>query len=97
MKVYKIIAKHSLCFDSEAWVNPNQDERRITAAEMKYIRTTDDYSFLNYQRSETVVKEVTTRPVEYVALTTKGLQERKHKLESGTTAEKYVIKINNSN
>ena len=42
-----------------------------------------------------VKRNYCARPVENVALTTKGLQERKQ-LVSGTTVEKLVIKINNS-
>ena len=43
---------------------------------------------VNFPSLETEVTSTPTRPVEYVVLTTKGLQERNTQLLDGTTVEK---------
>ena len=52
---------------------------------------------LNCPNQETGETSTPTRPVENVVLTTKGLQERNTQLLNGTTVEKLVKKLINSN
>jgi hypothetical protein len=50
-----------LTYGSEAWTICKGDERRITAAEMKFIRTTTDYTHFNFESNSDIMKELDTQ------------------------------------
>ena len=70
MKVYKILARPTLCYGSEAWNIQTQDECRITHAEMKFLQRTAGYSLLDHQRNETTAKELNITPISEYFVTT---------------------------
>jgi hypothetical protein len=56
--IYKTLACPVLCFGSEAWTIRKNDESRITACEMKFMRRTAGYTKWDLKRNEEVLKEL---------------------------------------
>jgi len=48
---------------SETWTIKASDARRITAAEMKYIRRTAGYTWTDYKTNAQIPKELKTTPI----------------------------------
>jgi hypothetical protein len=52
-----------LLYGSEAWTIKAGDTRRITAAEMKYIRRTAGYIWTDYKTNTQIAKELKITPI----------------------------------
>jgi len=52
-----------LLYGSETWTVTASDARRITAAEMKYMRRTARYTWTDYKTNAQVAKELKLTPV----------------------------------
>jgi hypothetical protein len=51
-----------LLYGSETWTNKARDTRRITAAEMKYMRTAE-YIWTDYKTNAQIAKELKITPI----------------------------------
>ena len=60
----------------------------LVRVEVSSLSWLEQESAVNYPSQETEETSTTTRPVENVVLTTKGLQERTTQMLDGTTVEK---------
>ena len=58
IKLYKTLALPVLLYGSETWAIKASDVRRITAAEMKYMRRTAGYTWDRLQNKRTNCKGV---------------------------------------
>ena len=56
--MYKTLARPVLTYGSEAWTIRQADERRLTTAEMRFMRRTAGYSLLDHKRNEDILKEL---------------------------------------
>jgi hypothetical protein len=62
-----------LLYGSETWTTKARDARRITAAEMKYMRRTAGYTRTDYETNTRITKEFKIRPI-FRQIT--GIQEK---------------------
>jgi hypothetical protein len=58
-----MLALPVLLYGSETWTIKARDARRITAAEMKYMRRTAGYTWIDYKTNTQIVKELKITPV----------------------------------
>jgi len=58
IKLYNTLALPVLLYGSETWTIKASDTRRITAAEMKYVRRTAGYTWTDYKTNEQIAKGV---------------------------------------
>jgi hypothetical protein len=63
IKLYTTLALPVLLFGSETWTIKVRDARRITAAEMKYMRRTAQYTRTDYKTNSHIAKELEITPV----------------------------------
>jgi hypothetical protein len=56
--LYNTLALPMLLYGSETWTVKTRDARRITAAEMKYIRRTAGYTRTDYKTNAQIAKEL---------------------------------------
>ena len=49
LKLYNTLALPVLLYDSETWTIKARDAKRTTAAEMKYMRRTEGYTWADYK------------------------------------------------
>jgi len=63
IKLYNTLALPVLLYDSETWTIKAKDARRITAAEMKYMRRTAGYTWTDYRTNTQITKELKTSPI----------------------------------
>jgi hypothetical protein len=52
-----------LVYGSESWTVQARDARRLTAAEMKYMRSTAGYTWTDYKTNTHIAKELKMTPV----------------------------------
>ena len=52
-----------LLYGSETWTIKAMDARRITAAEMKYMRRTAEYIWTDYKTNAQIAKELKITPI----------------------------------
>jgi DNA-binding CsgD family transcriptional regulator len=52
-----------LLYGSETWTNKARDTRRITEAEMKYMRRTAGYIWADYKTNAQIAKELKITPI----------------------------------
>jgi len=52
-----------LLYGSETWTIKERDARRITAAEMKYMRRTAGYIWTDYKTNAQIAKELKITPI----------------------------------
>jgi len=52
-----------LLYGSETWTIKASDARRITAAEMKYMRRTAGYTWTDYKTNAKIAKELKITPI----------------------------------
>ena len=52
-----------MLYDSETWTIKARDARRITAAEMKYMRRTAGYIWTGYKTNAQIAKELKITPI----------------------------------
>jgi hypothetical protein len=64
LKLYYTLALPVLFYDSETWTIKARDARRITTAEMKYMRRTAGYTWTDYKMNTQIAKELKVTPVE---------------------------------
>jgi len=58
IKLYNTLALPVLLYGSETWTIKARDARRITAAEMKYMRRTAAYTWTDYKTNAQIAKEL---------------------------------------
>jgi hypothetical protein len=63
IKLYNTLAFPVLLYGSETWIIKGRDARRITAAEMKYMRRTAGYTWTDYKTNSHISKELEITPV----------------------------------
>ena len=63
IKLYNTLALPVLLYGSETQTIKARDARRITAAEMKYMRRTAEYICTNYKTNTQISKELKITPV----------------------------------
>ena len=57
-KFYKVVARPTLLYGSETWVNTKRDMTCLEAAEMRFLRSVKGYTTLDKIRSEVIRKEL---------------------------------------
>jgi len=57
IKLYNTLALPGLLYGSETWTIKARDARRITAAEIKYMRRTAGYTWSDYKTNSHIAKE----------------------------------------
>ena len=60
--LYHTAALLALLYGSENWTIKARDARRITAAEMKYMRKTSGYTWTYYKTDPEIANELSTNP-----------------------------------
>ena len=63
IKLYNTLAIPVLLYDNDTWIIKARDARRITAAEMKYMRRTAGYTWTHYKTSTQITKELKITPI----------------------------------
>ena len=63
IKLYNTLALPVLLYGSETWTFKARDARRITAAEMNYMRRTAGYIWTNYKTNAQIAKELKVTPI----------------------------------
>jgi len=63
IKLYNTLALPVLLYGSETWTVKARDARRITAAEMKYMRRTAGYTWTDYKTNAQIAKELKITPI----------------------------------
>jgi len=58
LKLYNTLALPVLLYGSESWTIKARDARRITAAEMKYMRRTAGYTWTDHKTNTQIAKEL---------------------------------------
>jgi len=73
IKLYNILAPlpPALLYGSETWTIKARDAKRITAAEMKYMKRTSGYIWTDYKTNTQIVKELKIIPILDKVLDTK--------------------------
>ena len=56
IKLYNTLALPVLLYGSKTWTIKGKDTRRITAAEMKYMRRTAGYTWTDYKTNAQIAK-----------------------------------------
>jgi hypothetical protein len=72
IKLYNTLALPLLLYGSETWTVKASDTRRITAAEMKYMRRTAGYTRTDYETNAQIAKELKNTNFGHIA----GIQEK---------------------
>jgi hypothetical protein len=63
IKLYNTLALPVLLYGSETWTVKARDSRRITAADMKYMRRTAGYTWTDYRTNTQIAKELKITPI----------------------------------
>jgi hypothetical protein len=63
IKLYNTLALPVLLHGSETWTVKARDARRITAAEMKCMRRTAGYTWIDYKTNSHIAKELKITPI----------------------------------
>ena len=63
LKLYNTLALPILLYGSESWTTKARDTRRITAAEMKYMRRTAAYTWTGHKTNTQIAKELKITPI----------------------------------
>jgi len=63
IKLYNTLALKVVLYGSETWTIKASDARRITAAEMKYMRRTAAYTWTDYKTNVQIAKELKITPI----------------------------------
>ena len=63
IKLYNTLALPVLLHGSETWTVKTRDGRRITAAEMKYMRRTAGYTGTDHRTNTQIAKEFKITPI----------------------------------
>jgi hypothetical protein len=68
MKYYNVVARPSLLYGSETWINTQRDMTRLEAAEMRFLRSVAGYTRLDKIRSQDIRKELEISGIQDVRL-----------------------------
>ena len=63
IKLYNTLSLPVLLYGSETWTVKASDTRRITAAEMKYMRRTAGYTWTDYKTNAQITMELKITPI----------------------------------
>ena len=63
LKLYNTLALPVLLYGSESWTIKERDARRITTAEMKYMRRTAGYPWTDHKTNRQIAKELKITPI----------------------------------
>jgi hypothetical protein len=63
IKLYNTLALPVLLYGSETWAIKARNTRRITAAEMKYMRRTAGYTWTDHKTNTQIAKELKITPI----------------------------------
>jgi hypothetical protein len=63
IKLYNTLALPVLLYGSETWTSKARDARRLTAAEMKYMRRTAKYTWTDYKTNKQIAMELKITPL----------------------------------
>jgi hypothetical protein len=63
IQTYNTLALPAFLYGSENWTIKANDKIRITAAGMRFVRTTAKYIWSDYKRNDDILKELKTEPV----------------------------------
>jgi len=63
IKLYNTLALPVMLYGSETWTIKARDARRITAAEMKYMRRRAGYTWTDYKTNTQITKELKITPI----------------------------------
>ena len=63
IKLYSTLALQVFLYGSETLTIKARDARRITAAEMKYMRRTPGYNWTDYKTNAQIAKELKITPI----------------------------------
>jgi hypothetical protein len=63
IKLYTTLALPVLLYGSETWTSKARHARRITAAEIKYMRRTAVYTWTDYKTNTQIAKELKVTPI----------------------------------
>ena len=63
IKLYNTLVLPTLLYGNETWTIKARDARRITAAEMKYLRRTAGYIWTDYKTNAQNGKELKITPI----------------------------------
>jgi hypothetical protein len=63
IKLYNTLALPVLLYGSKTWALKARDTKRITAAEMKYVRITAGYTWTDYKTNTQIAIELKITPV----------------------------------
>jgi len=63
INLYNTLALPVLLYGSETWTVKASDARRITAAEIKYMRRTAGYTWTDYKTNARIAKELKITPI----------------------------------
>ena len=63
IKLYNTLALPILLYGSETWIIKARDARRITAAEMKYMRRTAGYTSTDHKTNTQIAKGLKITPI----------------------------------
>ena len=63
IKLYNTLVLPVLLYGNESWTIKASDARRITAAEMKYMRRTAGYTWTDQETNSQIAKELKLTPV----------------------------------
>ena len=63
IKLYNTLALPVLLYDGKTWTVKARDARRITAAEMKYMRRTAGCTRTDYKTNTQIIKELKITPI----------------------------------
>jgi len=72
IKLYNTLALPVLLYGSETWTIKASDARRITAAQMKYMRRRAGYTWTDYKTNVQIAKELKITPILNKLLEYKG-------------------------
>jgi hypothetical protein len=63
IQIYNTLTLPTLLYGSENWTIKANDKTRISASEMRLMRTTAKYIWSDYKRKDDILKELRTEPV----------------------------------
>jgi hypothetical protein len=63
LNIYRTLTRRLLIYGSEAWTIRKADEKRLQAAEMKFMRKTARFTLWDHKRNEGILKKFRIRTI----------------------------------
>jgi hypothetical protein len=63
LNIYRTLARLVLIYGSEAWIIRKADEKRLQAAEMKFMRNSAGLTLWDHKRNEGILKNLKVEPI----------------------------------